>query len=63
MTRPGGISSVSWEGIWSGHVVEISWDGEGPTGRTDLEFRVAMVSVCFLVPLLEGSTMKKEVIR
>jgi hypothetical protein len=31
--------------------------------HTDLESGSALVSLCLLVPLREGSTMKKEVIR
>jgi hypothetical protein len=36
--------------------------GEVPRVLTDSEFEFEPVLVCLLVPLLEGSTMKKEVI-
>jgi hypothetical protein len=43
------------------------WDlmgrGEVPRVHIDLESKDALVSVCLLVPLPKGNTMKKEVIR
>ena len=55
--------SASWGGIWFGHAAEILGDGGRSHGSivTDLESEVVLISVCCLVPLLKGSTVRKKV--